>query len=245
MAQDWFTSWFNTPYYHLLYRARDFSEAQAFIDRLIKHLDIPLHSKVLDLACGKGRHSLQLRNKGFEVIGIDLSRESIAEAELNSKEGLDFFVHDMRHLYWHEHFNLVVNLFTSFGYFHNEEDDQKTISSVADALKPDGLFVLDFMNAIKVKSNLVHYEEKTLDDIQFQISREVTKGVIIKRIHVIDGDVELDFQEEVDGLEYSDFVRYFAVAGLELVDTFGNYELEPFKEQTSDRLILVAKKITR
>ncbi len=242
--QEWFTEWFNTPYYHLLYKDRDLAEAQAFIDRLIDHIDLPHGSKVLDLACGKGRHSLQLSNKGFQVIGIDLSKESIAEAELNSKDGLDFFVHDMRELYWTEHFDLVVNLFTSFGYFHNEDDDQKTISSVADALKPNGIFVIDFMNAIKVKNNLVSSEEKTLEGIRFQISRELNDGMIVKKIHVIDGDVELDFREEVDALEYSDLVRYFAVAGLELVDTFGNYELGPFYEETSDRLILIAKKIT-
>ncbi len=242
--QDWFTAWFNTPYYHLLYKDRDHAEARNFIDRLIRRINLPQGSKVLDLACGKGRHSLQLSNNGFQVIGIDLSPESIAEAELSSKDGLDFFVHDMRELYWSEHFDLVVNLFTSFGYFHNEADDQKTISSVAEALKANGIFVLDFLNAVKVKNNLVRYEEKTLEGIRFQISRELSDGMIVKKIHIIDGDIELDFREEVDALEYSHLVRYFAVAGLELVDTFGNYQLDDFDEETSDRLILMAKKIT-
>ena len=242
--QDWFATWFNSPYYHTLYKDRDLQEAEVFVDALVSYLDLPKGARALDLACGKGRHSLHLRQKGFNVIGLDLSEESIAEAKLHEQDGLEFYEHDMRSLYWHEYFDLVVNLFTSFGYFHNKEDDQQTISSVADSLKEDGLFVLDFMNATKVKANLVAYEEKTIDNVRFEITRDVENGVIIKRIHVIDGDIELDFEEQVDALELSDFETYLSTAGLELVSTFGNYVLEPFNQQTSDRLILIAQKIT-
>jgi precorrin-4 methylase len=101
------------------------------------------------------------------------------------------------------------------------------------------------MNATKVKANLVAHEEKTIDNIRFEITRTIEKGVIVKRIHVIDGDVELDFEEQVDALELSDFAVYFSTAGLELVITFGNYNLEPFDAKSSDRLILVAKKHSR
>ncbi len=241
--ENWFTTWFNSPYYHILYKNRDVSEAESFVNRLITRLNLPKGSRALDLACGKGRHSLQLRKNGFEVVGIDLSDESIEEAELNQREGLEFFVHDMRELYWSEHFDLIANLFTSFGYFHSKEDDQKTISSVADALKPKGIFVIDFMNAIKVQNNLVDLEEKTIDDVRFEISREVEEGVIVKRIHLTDGNVELDFKEEVDALDLSDFSHYLDNAGLRIIDVYGNYELEAFDEQHSDRLIIIAQKL--
>lgn len=242
--QDWFATWFNSPYYHTLYQDRDHSEAENFVDVLVSHLQLPKGSKVLDLACGKGRHSLHLFKHGFQVIGIDLSEESIAEARLNEQEGLEFFEHDMRSLYWTDYFDLVVNLFTSFGYFHSKTDDQQTISSIADSLKPNGLFVLDFMNSVKVIGNLITYEEKTIDDIRFEITRGVEKGVIVKRIHVVDGEVELDFEEQVDALKLSDFESYFTAAGLELLSTFGDYHLNPFEPEISDRLILVAKKPT-
>ncbi|MGB0918510.1 MAG: class I SAM-dependent methyltransferase [Flavobacteriales bacterium] len=240
--EDWFVSWFNTPYYHTLYQNRDETEAEAFVNRLVDYLDIKKPSKVLDLACGKGRHSKRLHDLGMDVIGIDLSDESIAEAKQNETDGLEFFVHDMRHLFWNEHFDAVFNLFTSFGYFHNSEDDQKTISSVADSLKSEGQLVIDFMNAVKVEDNLVLSEDKTIDGIRFEITREVNSGVIIKRIHVIDGDIELDFEEQVDALRLEHFQEYLRVAGLEIEDTFGNYQLEPFNEENSDRLIIVAKK---
>ncbi len=241
--QDWFTTWFNSPYYHVLYKDRDLQEAESFIDTLVSHLDLPPGARALDLACGKGRHSLHLRKKGFEVIGIDLSEESIAEARMHERDGLEFFEHDMRSLYWTEYFDLVVNLFTSFGYFHDRNDDQQTISSVADSLKVGGIFVLDFMNATKVKANLVAYEEKTIDNVVFEITRSVENGVIVKRIHVVDGDVELDFEEQVDALELSDFESYLSNAGFELVSTFGDYNLRAFDASTSDRLILIAKKL--
>lgn len=241
-VQDWFATWFNSPYYHILYKNRDGEEAEKFIDKLVSYLSLEKGARALDLACGKGRHSLQLRNAGYEVVGIDLSEESIEEAKSFERDGLEFFVHDMRSLYWSEHFDLVANLFTSFGYFHDAEDDQKTISSVADSLKPGGVFVLDFLNAIKVQENLVDYEEKEIDGIRFELNRSVEDGIIKKRIHVIDGDVELDFEEQVDALMLEDFQRYFDETGLELEATFGNYDLEPFNQETLDRLIMIARK---
>lgn len=202
----------------------------------------PTGSRALDLACGKGRHSVRLWKHGYDVIGIDLSTDSIAEAKLNEKEGLEFFEHDMRELYWNEYFDVVVNLFTSFGYFHNREDDQKTITSVADSLKNNGLFVLDFMNAVKVIENLVDYEEKTVDGVKFEITRSVEEDVIVKSIHVIDGEVELDFEEQVDALKKVDFQDYLNQAGMTITSIFGDYQLNPFEEKTSDRLIIIAKK---
>jgi SAM-dependent methyltransferase len=241
-VQNWFVSWFNSPYYHILYKDRDVSEAEAFVDKLANHMKAPTGSRALDLACGKGRHSVRLWKHGYDVIGIDLSTDSIAEAKLNEKEGLEFFEHDMRELYWNEYFDVVVNLFTSFGYFHNREDDQKTITSVADSLKNNGLFVLDFMNAVKVIENLVDYEEKTVDGVKFEITRSVEEDVIVKRIHVIDGEVELDFEEQVDALKKVDFQDYLNQAGMTITSIFGDYQLNPFEEKTSDRLIIIAKK---
>ena len=241
--ENWFVSWFNSPYYHILYKNRDESEAAAFVQRLGNHLSLPHGSKVLDLACGKGRHSAQLRKFGFEVIGIDLSDESIASAkEEFEQDGLEFYEHDMRELYWSEYFDLVVNLFTSFGYFHSVEDDQKTISSVADSMKPGGLLVIDFLNAVKVKANLVEEETKTIDGVTFDLNRSVESGIIKKQIRVVDGQVELEFEEKVDALELDDFKLYFDRAELELIETFGDYNLNPFDENESNRLIMICRK---
>lgn len=241
--ENWFVSWFNSPYYHILYKNRDEREAERFISNLTAHLSLERGARVLDLACGKGRHSAQLRKLGFDVIGMDLSEESIAYAKEHfEKDGLEFFQHDMRELYWSDHFDLVVNLFTSFGYFHDEADDQKTISSVSDSLKSGGLFAIDFLNAVKVEANLVQHEEKVVDGVRFELNRVVEDGIIKKRIHLTDKDVQLDFEEKVDALKLENFNQYFDVAGLELINTFGDYDLNPFDAQTSDRLIMICRK---
>lgn len=240
--ENWFQSWFDSPYYHLLYRHRDGNEAREFIVRLSDAIGVPRAGTVLDLACGKGRHSLELHRLGFDVVGIDLSTTSIEEARRFECEGLEFFLHDMRNLFWKEHFDAVFNLFTSFGYFHSVQDDQRTINGVADALRPKGLFVLDFLNVEKVIGNLVSEELQVIDGVSFHVTRGLVSDMIEKRITVVDGDIELLFTEQVDTLTLNSFTTYFENAGLELTDVFGSYALEPFDVTTSDRLIMVARK---
>lgn len=239
---NWFREWFNSPYYQVLYRHRDKDEARGFIQRLMEYLDVPAGGRVLDLACGQGRHSVELHRLGYQVVGIDLAEESIAEAQVNEADGLEFFVHDMRSLYWSDHFDAVLNLFTSFGYFHSSEDDQLTIDSVRDALRPGGVFVLDFLNVNKVVSQMVREEEFEREGLRFAITRRLTGKVIEKDIRVMDGETELFFKEEVDALSLEDFESYFAVAGLELSMVLGSYDLAPFNAEHSDRLIMVAQK---
>lgn len=241
-ANQWFLSWFNSPYYHILYKNRNQDEARDFMALLMRQLQVPKDAKVLDLACGKGRHALELHRLGYEVVGIDIAEESIAEAKKLEEPGLDFFEHDMRQLYWAEHFDAVLNLFTSFGYFHNKEDDQRTINAVRDALKPNGLFVLDFLNVTKVLELMVSAEEKVIDGVRFVITRELHANTIQKNIRVHDGDTELLFTEEVDALVLADFEAYFNQAGMQLEATYGNYALDAFDQATSDRLIMVTRK---
>ena len=94
-SENWFASWFDTPYYHILYKDRNYREAQIFMDNLTHYLNLPEKAKVLDLACGKGRHSIYLNQLGFDVVGADLSENSIAIASKNSNDTLHFQVHDM------------------------------------------------------------------------------------------------------------------------------------------------------
>jgi 2-polyprenyl-3-methyl-5-hydroxy-6-metoxy-1,4-benzoquinol methylase len=117
MQQPWFKDWFNSPYYHQLYFNRDEQEAAAFIDKLIDYLKPLPGSTMLDVACGKGRHSIQLANNGFDVTGIDLSDDSINEALQSETAQLHFYRHDMRLPFWINYFNYAFNFFTSFGYF--------------------------------------------------------------------------------------------------------------------------------
>ena len=78
--KEWFAEWFDTSYYHQLYQNRNEEEAALFISNLLQFLNLPKSSKLLDLACGKGRHSVTLNSFGYEVLGVDLAANSIQEA---------------------------------------------------------------------------------------------------------------------------------------------------------------------
>ena len=239
---SWFANWFNSPYYHTLYKNRDEKEAQVFIDNLIQYLEIPKKSKLIDIACGKGRHSIYFNKKGMNVVGVDLSSNSISCAKKNKNKNLEFAVHDMREVYSENYFDVVTNLFTSFGYFEKDEDEQRALNAMALNLKQDGILIIDFMNVKKVIRNLIKFEKKKVDGITFKISRRIENNYIIKDISFSNNEEYYNFKEKVKALTLIDFFNFIKNAGLKIIDTFGSYQLENFNAINSDRLIIICKK---
>ena len=181
IKQKWYASWFDTPFYHILYKDRDYQEAQYFMDNLTGYLNLPDEAKILDLACGKGRHSIYLNSLGYDVTGADLSENSIAEASQFENEKLHFKVHDMRDI-CEEKYDAIFNLFTSFGYFEKDEDNLTTLKSIHNSLNETGFACIDFMNVDYVIANLVPEEIKTVENIDFHIQRYVKDNHIFKEI---------------------------------------------------------------
>jgi len=239
-TENWFTSWFDTPYYHILYKDRNYREAQIFMDNLTHYLNLPEKAKVLDLACGKGRHSIYLNQLGFNVLGADLSENSIAEANKNSNETLHFKVHDMREPF-DEKFDAIFNLFTSFGYFENDDDNLTTLKAIKESLSEYGFAVIDFMNVNQVIETLVPEEVKTVDGIDFHIKRYVEDGHIFKEIDFEDQGRKYHFTEKVKALTLKDFQDLMDEAGIFLLDIFGDYKLKKFHKTESERLIMIFK----
>lgn len=242
MQKEWFSSWFDTPYYHTLYKNRDDAEASLFIDNVTTFLKLKKGAVCWDLCCGKGRHSVYLNKKGYRVIGTDLSEQSILEANKYANDTLEFYSHDMRKLFRTNYFDIVFNLFTSFGYFENRQDDLNVFNSVAKSLKPNGLFVFDFLNAGYVKNSLTECDLKTSDGITFHISKKIEKNTIIKSIDFKDEGKDFHFEERVKLFDKKYFEDLAMDSNLEIVNTFGNYHLETFDVNTSPRLILILKK---
>ncbi|MEC7646650.1 MAG: class I SAM-dependent methyltransferase, partial [Bacteroidota bacterium] len=201
----WFENWFDSPYYHLLYKNRDEKEAQIFIDNLISHLQIQKNSTILDVACGKGRHSIYLNTKGMNVVGIDLSNNNINIAKQEENKNLQFKIWDMRNVFKQNTFDIVVNLFTSFGYFETNQDEQETINAMALNLKQNGILIIDFMNVKKVIKNLVRSEKKKVDNVTFEINRSNNEKYIIKDIKFSKKQKTFQFQEKVKSLTLTDF----------------------------------------
>lgn len=242
MDSDWFSEWFNSPYYHILYKNRDQNEANRFIDNLIKEFEPKPDAKVLDLACGKGRHSVYLNRKGLNVTGVDLAEESIRHAKQFENERLKFITGDMR-VSLPNQFDFIFNLFTSFGYFDDPEDDLKTLTAVKEMLLPEGVFVLDFFNTHKVVKHLVAHEEKVESGIPFQLERKVVDGNIIKEIRFRDNGRDYEFAEKVSAIYKNDFEAYFKKVGFEVLNVWGDYGLTPYDQESSPRMIFCLKSI--
>ncbi len=238
VQKDWFQDWFNTGYYHILYQDRNDEEAQLFMRNLTDFLQLKPSSKVLDLPCGRGRHAIYLNSLGFDVIGADLSENSIAYAKQFENDTLKFEVHDMRHNF-QTRFDAILNLFTSFGYFDDEETNIEVLKILKKGLKKDGVLVIDFLNVAYVKNHLVHEETLTKGAIDFKINRSINNGFIVKDIRFTIDNKEYHFTEYVRNISLQKFEEYIDKSGLKLKHIFGDYNLNAFDPQNSPRLILV------
>ena len=231
--------WFDSDYYHTLYKHRDYSEARNFIDNIVEYLDLKKGSKILDLACGIGRHSIYLDKIGFKVVGTDKSPNNIKKAKASKNQSLSFLqmemIDDTNHKY-----DVIFNLFTSFGYV-NHDYNLKTIKNIERQLKDDGTVIVDFMNTLFVKKNLVIEETKVIDDLSFKIKRKSDGKHIYKEIKFQDKK-DYFFQEKVMDLSRKDFENYLIRYNLKIIKTFGDYNLNEFDIENSERLIMVIKK---
>lgn len=240
--KDWFASWFDTSYYHVLYKSRDHAEARKFITRLVENQHIPSGANVLDLACGKGRHSLTLAELGMQVLGVDLSAASIEAARKNECEHLKFLVHDMREVVPKAHFNYIFNLFTSFGYFDDESDNEKVLQCVHTMLHPEGKFIFDYLNLNYTLRHLVAAETKEIEGIRFDLHRSFDGKHILKKIDVLDQDQKMQFEEKVRGFRIEEMEEMLIRQGFTIENSFGNFELAPYDKENSERMILICKK---
>ena len=240
---EWFGEWFDSPYYHLLYKHRNKQEASRLIDGLLEILKPASSAKILDLACGAGRHAIYLNSKGYNVTGLDLSKQSIKWASQHENESLRFMRQDMRDSFGELAYDFIFNLFTSFGYFDTKEEHQTTINNVASALKSNGVFIIDYLNTYRVVHDLVPEDHLLMEGVNFTLRKYMEDDAIIKEIEIIDGEEKKVFREKVRAIRKTEFAEYFSNAGLEILNVFGDYNLNLYDKPTSDRMIYVTRKI--
>jgi SAM-dependent methyltransferase len=242
---NWFKEWFNSPYYHKLYFEHDEKEAANFITRLLSLLQPAPSARLLDVACGRGRHSKLLAAKGFDVTGIDLAPASIAIAKQQEHTNLHFYQHDMRLPFWINYFDYAFNFFTSFGYFRTEREHYNAIRTIAQALKPQGTVVVDYLNVHYAEDHLVHKQEKIIDHVTYYLTKWFDETHFYKKI-VIDDEAltePLEFTEKVAKFTLGDFNDMFAFHHLQIQHVFGDYSLGTYDVKSSPRMIMIAKKI--
>src|SRR5215470_11849160 len=237
-------AWFDSTHYHRLYGHRDQTEAADFIDALLKRLEPLAGARMLDVACGAGRHAKYLASKGYRITGFDLAAESIRMAKQAESPTLRFFRHDMRIPFGRNKFDYVLNFFTSFGYFESPADHSAVIRNMTDSLTPDGSLVLDYLNAYRAEATLVPHETKKIDSFVYHLTRWSDRNYIFKRIALEPASLDQprEYIERVAKFTLRDFEQMFAACGFHVHEVYGDYRLNRFHLGDSPRLILIARR---
>lgn len=243
--KEWFKDWFNSPFYHQLYFERDEKEAETFIGKLVEHLQLKPGSRLVDVACGRGRHSKILASLGFDVTGIDIAPASIEYAKQFETDNLQFFVHDMRLPFWGNYFDHAFNFFTSFGYFRTRREHDDAMRTVAQSLKPGGLFVIDYLNVHYAEEHLLTGITKHINGTTYDIQKWDDETHFYKKIKITDASLAapLEYTEIVAKFSLGDFTDMLSFQGMQVEQVFGDYNLNGYDVKKTPRLIIVAKKI--
>ena len=233
--RDWFESWFGEEYV-ALYPHRDTADAERAVEMIEQHAASPRGSRVLDLACGGGRHS-RLLSQQWRTTGLDLSPPLLRLARKQAP-GAEFVRGDMRVLPFRRGtFAMVVNLFTSFGYFDDDRSHLRVIEEVGRVTAPRGIFVLDFLNTEHIRETLVPYDETVIGGTVVEQRREISDDgrYVTKRICIRDGSRE--FTERVRLFEKDELSRMMEGSGFRVTSVFGGYDGSPLTDW-SPRVIL-------
>lgn len=241
----WFEEWFDSPLYEKLYVNRDETEARQLVALLEDTLELHKCSEILDLGCGRGRHAINLARRGYHVTGIDLSKEAIKTAKEKARnaglDNVDFEVRDMRNPL-PKRFDAIVNLFTTFGYFMDDRENAAVLDSVITMLKPDGIFVLDYLNAQKVRTSFEPAESGRFQDIDYKIRRYLKNGAIYKDIEFErkSTGAQKTYSERVKLYNLGWFEREMEKRSLHIDEVYGDYEGAPYDPDHSPRMLIIS-----
>jgi len=233
---SWYEDWFSSDAYDLVYEHRDLDEAERCIDLIEREVSPHPRAHILDVGCGRGRHALILARRGFDVTGLDLSEHAIQKARERAAEaGLDigFRIGDMREPVGVDVVDGVVNLFTTFGYFEDDDDNLRALRAMTEALRPGGWLVQDFLNVPYVHETLVSHDERTTDDgVTIRQDRAIEDGRINKDITIEHDGTTHRYAESVRLLTLYDLTAMYEAVGLEVEAVYGHYDGRTYTPDT-------------
>jgi SAM-dependent methyltransferase len=239
MDKEWYKSWFGNDYL-TVYSHRDQNEARQVINLIRTHITIKDDFKILDLCCGPGRHALILAGLGYEVYGIDLSRTLLEIAKFHRGENQPayFIQADMRQLPIRHNFDLLLNLFTSFGYFEADKENEGVFFQFHHVLKPGGYFIFDYFNRSHVVNHLIPYHQEQIEDVLIEQERFI-KGERIQKVITLkrEGNRTV-FHESVKLYEPEQILCMMKKTNLHVLQVFGDYSGEPLTAE-SERFIVI------
>lgn len=217
------------------------------VDGLEKILHLRPKSRILDLACGAGRHAIELAARGYAVVGYDLSEALLRAARANARRAgvkVTFVRGDMRDLPWKGEFDAAINMFTSFGYFDREAEDRKVLVGVAAALRPRGKFLMERFNRDSMAANLPSQSWEVRGDgsiVLYDDTFDVLRGRYETRQIVIDREGTREHRGSVRAYTFPELKEFFDDAGLFVHRVLGGLDRSPYTAH-SRRMVLYAVK---
>lgn len=245
---SWFEEWFDSPLYELLYAYRNVDEAKKLADHIQRVIPVDQYQNIVDVGCGRGRHSITLAERGYNITGFDLSPQAIDKAKriatMRGLENVEFLVHDMRQPLAGR-FDAAVNLFTTFGYFLENNENEQVLKSVNSMLRKEGLFLIDYFNSEKVENDLVPIEKGSHKGIEYTINRYIENECVYKNIRFSGEEIESpkEYTERVKLYRKQWFEEVMGRSGFSIRNVWGNYDGDVFDESSSPRLIILAENV--
>lgn len=235
---EWFEEWFGEEYLQL-YPHRDLVEAERAVALIREHVGFAPGWRVLDVACGAGRHARAFETAGARCVGLDLSAALLRAAR--GVTGAPLVRADMRVLPVRAaSMDLTVNLFTSFGYFERDEEHAAALGQMVATLRSGGWFVIDFLNAPSVRARLVPRETQRVNGTEVTVDRSVSPdGRYVRKTIQAEGGRR--FTERVRLFEVEEIEAMLAAAGVAVRDRLGDYDAAPLLPH-SPRTILIGQK---
>ena len=229
--------------YSDLYSHRDDESARRETDMLLDLLGCEGSARILDAACGDGRHLASLLSRGLDAFGIDLSPSLLRRAAGRGQLAGRLARADMRSIPFVGSFDIVVNMFTSFGYFLRDEDNRAVVLQLAGCLVPEGRLVLDHINRSHVVSTLRPESRRSVDGRDILESRRIEGGRVVKSVVelVSEGPGRELYVESVRVYEPEEMIELLESAGLVDVRLAGYYDGRPL-ESDSTRMVALARK---
>ena len=242
---SWYKDWFNSENYLKVYKHRDESEAERLVDLIEENANLAPQTSVLDMACGAGRHAISFSKKRVKGTAVDLSQRLLAEAKKNAIEAgvnIDFVLSDILDYQSVQQFDLIVNLFTSIGYFEKDDENFAVLKKAYSLLKKEGYFVLDYFNKDFLLKNLVPTSMISENGLKITQNRSILGNRVIKKITIEKNGSIDEFYESVRLYSYEEMSRMLIQTGFDIKKEMGDFYGNPFEKGNSPRLIFFAMK---
>lgn len=226
---QWYEESFGKDYL-LVYKHRNQQDASREVEQAAKWLALTENDLILDLCCGMGRHTISLAKRGYQVVGLDLSGVLLEKAiEKSNGLAIPFIQADMRNLpLMNNSFDVVLNLFTSFGYFRDDQDNERVLAEMARILRPEGRFLIDFLNRNSVIATLVPESKREVDGIRIKEKRWIEGDFVCKTIDIEDEQGTRTYQERVKMYDLDHLISMLEKHSLKVKEIFANFDGEPY-----------------